>query len=124
MLTEETKEEIKRRFGKYPNKRSAVMDALRLAQRAGVGNVTKKDMEEVAGVLGMNPVEVNAIAAFYTMYNVKKLVGRHHIQVCKNISCSLLGAEHIIEHMEKKLRIKTGETTKNNKFTLSTVECL
>jgi len=81
-------------------------------------------MEEIAAILEMQPVEVNAAAAFYTMYNIDKPVGRNHIQVCRNISCSLMGAEHIITHLERALGIKTGETTPDHRFTLSTVECL
>jgi NADH-quinone oxidoreductase subunit E len=57
------------------------------------------------------------------MYN-RKPVGRYHVQICRNISCSLLGAEHLIEHVSKKLGVKPGETTPDGKFTLTAVECL
>jgi len=124
MITDEVKREIERRFAKYANKRSAVMDALMLVQRSSGGNLTKDDMVEVARLLDMRPVDVEAVSAFYSMYNVKRHVGRYHIQVCRNLTCSLLGAEHLIEHMEKRLNIKTGQTTPDDKFTLSTVECL
>ncbi|MBI5888167.1 MAG: NADH-quinone oxidoreductase subunit NuoE [Deltaproteobacteria bacterium] len=124
MLSENAKKDIQAALRKYPNRRSAVMDALRIAQADGGGSLTKGAMEEVAQILDMRPAEVNAAAAFYTMYNVKKPVGRYYIQVCRNISCSLLGAEHLIKHMEKTLGIKTGETTKDSKFTITTVECL
>lgn len=123
MLSERAKKEIEASLGKYPNKRSAVMDALRSAQK-DKGHITKDDMEGIASVLEMQAVEVNAMAAFYTMYMVDRPVGKYHIQVCRNISCSLLGAEHLIKHMEKVLGIKTGETTSDKKFSLSTVECL
>lgn len=124
MLSEKVKQEIEAALKKYPNKRSAVMDALRIAQHANAGHVTKEDMEEIAKLLEMKTIEVNSAATFYTMYNVAKPVGKYHIQVCRNISCSLMGAEHIIKHMERTLSIKTGETTSDGKFTLSTVECL
>ncbi|MBI5643399.1 MAG: NADH-quinone oxidoreductase subunit NuoE [Deltaproteobacteria bacterium] len=124
MLSENAKKEIEAALRKYPNKRSAVMDALRAAQKGCGGHLTKEDMDEVAAILEMQAVEVNAAAAFYTMYNIDKPVGRYHVQVCRNISCSLLGAEHLIKHMERTLNIKTGETTPDKKFTLSTVECL
>lgn len=124
MLSEEAKKEIEKALRKYPNKRSAVMDALRSAQKARGGHLEKSDMDEIAVILEMQAVEVNAAAAFYTMYNIDKPVGKYHIQVCRNISCSLMGAEHIIKHMERTLNIKTGETTADKKFTLSTVECL
>lgn len=123
MLTEKAKEEIREIQKKYPTKRSAAMDALKVAQRES-GAVSKGDMEEIASMLGMKAVEVHAVAAFYTMYNVKRPVGKYHVQVCRNLPCSLLGAEHLIGHMERTLKIKTGETTGDNRFTLSTVECL
>ena len=70
------------------------------------------------------PVEVQAVATFYTMYNVIEPMGRYHIQVCHNISCTLLGAENLLVHLEKVLGIKPGETTVDKKFSMSTVECL
>lgn len=124
MLSEQAKQEIQASLKKYPDKRSAVMDAVRIAQKENGGHVIKRDMEEIAAILEMQPVEVNAAAAFYTMYRIDRPVGRHHIQVCRNISCSLLGAEHIVKHLETTLGIKTGETTSDHRFTLSTVECL
>ncbi|MBI5492037.1 MAG: NADH-quinone oxidoreductase subunit NuoE [Deltaproteobacteria bacterium] len=123
MLSERAKKEIEAALRKYPNRKSAVMDALRAAQK-DKGHIAKDDMDEIASILEMRSVEVNAAAAFYTMYNVDRPVGKYHIQVCRNISCSLLGAEHLIKHMERALSIKTGETTPDKRFTLSTVECL
>ncbi|MFQ5441482.1 MAG: NADH-quinone oxidoreductase subunit NuoE [Thermodesulfobacteriota bacterium] len=124
MLTDKIKQEIEERVKKYRSRKSAVMDALMVVQRSTDGNLTKENMEDVAALLDIEPVTVNEVAAFYTMYNHRRHVGRYHIQVCRNITCSLLGAEHLIEHMEKVLKVKTGHTTKDNKFTLSTVECL
>ncbi|MEE9614285.1 MAG: NADH-quinone oxidoreductase subunit NuoE [Thermodesulfobacteriota bacterium] len=123
MLSEKVKKEIEGSLKKYPTPRSAVMDALRVAQEER-GHLTGEEMREIAGILGMEPVRVQAMGGFYSMYNVEKPVGRNHVQICRNISCSLLGAEHLISHMEKLLDIKTGETTGDKKFTLSTVECL
>ncbi len=124
MLSDKAKKEILEGLKKYHNRRSGVMDALRTAQRETGGHLTEEDMATIAGMLGMQAVEVNAAAAFYTMYRIKKPVGRFHIQVCRNISCSLLGAEHIIKFIEGRLGIRTGETTADKRFTLSTVECL
>lgn len=123
MLSDKAREEIVKSLNKYPNMKSAVMDALRVAQ-AEKGHVTKEDMEEIARILEIEPVEVNASAGFYSMYRVEKPTGKYHIQVCRNLSCSLLGAEHIIEHIGRKLGIETGSTTSDKLFTLSTVECL
>lgn len=124
MLSDKAKAEIRECLKKYANKRSACMDALRIAQAEASNNITKAAMEDIADMLGMNPAEVNAVATFYTMYNVKRPVGKYHIQVCRNLPCSLMGAEHLIKHMEDVLGIKTGATTPDNKFTLKTVECL
>jgi NADH-quinone oxidoreductase E subunit len=123
MFTEEMKSEIEGLFDMYADKRSAVMSALYIAQRER-GHITEDDMREIAELLDIQPVIVNEIGAFYTMYNVKKPVGKYHIQVCANLSCNLREAERIIAHLEKKLHVKVGETTSNKKFTLETVECL
>ncbi|HHL40401.1 MAG TPA: NADH-quinone oxidoreductase subunit NuoE [Deltaproteobacteria bacterium] len=123
MFSQEIVERIEAATRKYPNRKSATMEALRIAQSVK-GHLEEDDMREVARLLGVSPVDVLQVAAFYTMYNVRRPVGRYHIQVCRNISCSLLGAEHLIGHMERKLDIKLGGTTADGKFTLTTVECL
>ncbi|MBI5894425.1 MAG: NADH-quinone oxidoreductase subunit NuoE [Deltaproteobacteria bacterium] len=122
MLTDNTIENIKKALTKYPNKQSAAMDALRIVQEEA-GYLTEDALLQVADMLDMPPPELNEVATFYTMYN-KKPVGKHHIQVCTNVSCSLLGSEHIVEFLSRRLGIKKGETTLDKKFTLSEVECL
>ena len=122
MLSNKTIENIKKTIAKYPKKRSASMDALMIAQQE-CGYLTEEALREIASILDISTVQLNEIAAFYTMYN-KKPVGKYHVQVCTNVSCSLLGAEHIVEVLSKKLGTKKGETTPDNKFTLSEVECL
>ena len=122
MLSTKAIDEIKKATAKYPRRKSASMDALRIAQEE-CGHLTEGILREIASILDMPRVQLNEVAAFYTMYN-KKSVGRHHIQVCTNVSCSLLGAEHIVEFLSKKIGIKKGETTSDKKFTLSEVECL
>jgi len=123
MLSDSAKSEIKKLFERYASPKSACMVAMQIVQRE-VGHLTEEDMREIAAMLGINPIEVHEVGGFYTMYNVERPVGRHHVQVCRNLSCSLLGAEHIIGLIEKRLGIKTGGTTPDGKFTLSTVECL
>ncbi len=116
------KEKVEEIAGRYPEKRSALLPALFLAQKK-YGYLTKEAMEEVASILGLSPVQVYEVATFYTMFN-KKPVGKFHVQVCTNVSCSLLGSEKIVKCLEKKLNIKAGETTRNKLFTLTEVECL
>ena len=122
MLSITAIENIKKTLGKYPNKRSASMDALRIAQK-DCGYLTEDILKQVALILNIPKIQLNEVATFYTMYN-KKPVGKYHIQVCTNVSCSLLGAEHIVEFLSKRLGIKKGETTSDKKFSLSEVECL
>ena len=125
MLTEKMIEKIHALEGKYPDKRSLVMGAMWEVQRARGWKLTKTDLEDIAKILDISPVEVQAAASFYTMYNVvEEIGGRYHIQVCQNISCTLLGAENLLEHIEKTLAIKPGEITADKRFSLSTVECL
>ncbi|RJQ63326.1 MAG: NAD(P)H-dependent oxidoreductase subunit E [Desulfobacteraceae bacterium] len=130
MLTEKSIEKIRALENRYPDKRSLVIAALWAVQREGGGNLTEQDLKEVAGVLDLAPVEVQAVATFYSMYNLiepyktGEPAGRYHIQVCRSISCSLLDSEVIIEHLEKTLHIKIGETTPDGKFSLTVVECL
>lgn len=122
ILSVETLKKIEEVQKKYPTKRSAVLPSLYLAQ-AEQGYVTKEAMTEIAELLSVPPIQVYESATFYTMYN-KKPVGRNHIQVCTNLSCSLLGAEHIVEYISKKIGVSKGQTTEDKRFTLSTVECL
>ena len=94
----------------------------RLAQEE-FGYVSSDVMEFVAKLLDVPVARVRGVATFYTMYD-KKPVGKYHIQVCQNLTCSLMGAESIISYLERKLGIKVGETTDDKRFTLSRVECL
>ena len=122
MLSEGAVREINDLTGNYANKRSAVMPALFVVQREYC-YVNEEGMREVANILGLRPVQVFEMATFYTMYN-KKPVGKYHIQVCTNISCSLLGADHIMDFLSQRLGVKVKETTPDKMFTLSAVECL
>ena len=123
MLSEQAKAEIAKLKAQYPDARSVLMPALTLAQKENKGWLSLAVMEEVAAFLDIPAAEVRSVVTFYTMYNPKP-VGKHHIQVCTNLSCSLLGAEHIVDYLRKKLNIAPGETTRDSRFTLSTVQCL
>ncbi|HQR31869.1 MAG TPA: NADH-quinone oxidoreductase subunit NuoE [Blastocatellia bacterium] len=106
----------------YPVKRSAVLPALYLAQEEH-GYVTDEDVKYIAQRLDMRVNEVEEVVTFYTMYS-RKPVGKYKLQVCRTLSCALLGAEKIAEHIEHKLDVGIGGTTKDGKFTLMEVECL
>jgi NADH-quinone oxidoreductase subunit E len=122
VLSENAKAEIKQFKGKYPDPKSALLTALHVAQREH-GWLSPEVMRDVAEVMELPPTEVASVTSFYTMFN-RQPVGENLVQVCTNISCSLLGAEHIVEYLKNKLGIDLGETTPDNKFTLVTVECL
>jgi NADH-quinone oxidoreductase E subunit len=107
---------------KLGDKEAALIPVLYVAQDE-FGWLSSEAMDCVAELLELPPPRVYGVATFYTMFN-KKPVGKYHLQVCTNLSCSLLGAEHVVEYISRKLGIGVGETTTDNKFTLSTVECL
>lgn len=123
MLSEESKSEIQRIRDEYPDPQSALLPALYLAQRDYGGWLPQEAFDEVAHAMDLPATQVAAAASFYTMLN-QKPVGRHVVQVCTNISCSLLGAEHLLQYVGRKLGIEPGETTPDGKFTLLEVECL
>jgi NADH-quinone oxidoreductase subunit E len=123
VLSEQSKREIQKIRDEYPDPQSALLPALYLAQQDHGGWLPEQAFDEVAEVMGLPPTQVAAVATFYTMLN-KKPVGQHLIQVCTNISCSLLGAEHLLSYISRKLGIGVGETTADGKFTLLEVECL
>lgn len=106
----------------YPNKRAAILPTFWLAQEE-FGYLSPEVMEYVAQLLDLSPAYVAAVASFYTMFD-KEPKGKFHLQVCTNLSCTLLGAEHIVECLEQKLGVKLGETTPDKRFSLSEVECL
>ncbi len=122
VLSKETVERIKAEFPKYPDKRSLTLPALRIAQE-DIGYVSEPAMIDIADLLDLTPIQVYEVATFYSQYNMKP-VGKFLIQVCKTLSCALVGAGSIIEYLQKKLGIGIGETTEDGCFTLKVVECL
>lgn len=111
-------------IAKYPadQKQSAVMSALRIVQEEH-NHLTTELMDAVADYLEMSPIAVYEVASFYTMYEYKP-VGTHLVNVCTNISCMLRDSAGVVDHLQKKLGIKLGETTDDGRFTLRSVECL
>jgi len=106
----------------YPDKRAALLPALYLAQKE-FGYLSQEAMQYVAGLLELTPAYVYGVSTFYTMYN-KEPVGKYLVQVCTNLPCALMGAEHVVDYLSQKLGVKAGETTPDKKFTLLRVECL
>jgi len=87
------------------------------------GYVADEDIEQLAAYLGVPQIQIEEVLSFYTQFR-RKPIGRWHLQLCHNVSCSMNGAENVLAHVEGKLGIKPGETTPDGRYTLSTVECL
>jgi NADH-quinone oxidoreductase subunit E len=116
---------VQKLMSRYPNgkQKSALLPVLHVAQAEFDGWLSPEAMDYVAEVLQITPIEVYEVASFYSMYNLKP-VGKCVLEVCRTSSCWLMGSEDIVKHLEKKLGIQDGETTKDGQFTLKTVECL
>jgi NADH-quinone oxidoreductase subunit E len=126
LLSEHTRHEIDGWVARFPEgkQRSAVIAALRAAQHQNNGFLTSELMDAVAAYLSLPAIQVYEVASFYSMFETKP-VGRLHISVCTNIACMLCGSDRIVAHIEKKLGIKTGESTPDLKFYLKREEeCL
>ncbi|MBA3717076.1 MAG: NAD(P)H-dependent oxidoreductase subunit E [Actinobacteria bacterium] len=106
----------------YPESRSAVLPALRLAQEQHEGWLPPEALREVADALDLAPAQVEAVASFYDMFHLEP-VGRHLVEVCTNLSCALVGAQQVLEAFEQELGVRPGETTEDSTVTLRAVEC-
>jgi NADH-quinone oxidoreductase subunit E len=113
--------EIQKVARQYPESKSAILPALRLAQEE-YGWLSREAFEEVADALDLTPAYCMSVASFYDMYHLEP-VGTHTIEVCTNISCALVGAQRTLEAFERELGIRPGETTPDGEVTLRTVEC-
>jgi NADH-quinone oxidoreductase subunit E len=122
MLSKKTKEAIEKLQKSYPEKRSALIPALHLAQ-SEVGYLPLEIQKEVAALFGIDQTEVHALVTFYDMF-FDKPVGKHIIHVCKNVSCMLRGCDGLMTKLCAKLNIKPGETTADGEFTVIASECL
>ena len=114
-------DEIQEIAARYPQRRSAVMPALRLAQER-YGWLPPDAFREVADALDLTPAYCKAVASFYDMFHLEP-VGRHMIEVCTNVSCALVGAQQVLEAFQEALGVHAGETTEDGELTLRTIEC-
>ncbi|ABK46116.1 NADH dehydrogenase subunit E [Magnetococcus marinus MC-1] len=124
-FSQEALKKVETIYNRYPadKRQSALLPVLDLAQREFGGWLSRASMDYVAELMGLAPIRVYEVATFYTMYNLKP-VGKHHVQVCTNISCWLCGSDGIGEAVKQRLEIEYGQTTEDGNFTLSEVECL
>ena len=115
-------DEIRAEAAQYPDERSAVLPALRLAQER-YGWLPSAAFREVADALDVTPAYCQSVASFYDMFHLVP-VGRRLVEVCTNICCGLEGAQGVLEALEAELGVRVGETTDDGEFTLRAVECL
>ena len=115
-------ERVEQIFSQYPDKKSATLPLLHLAQSQH-GYISNSVIDTIADLVDCHPAIVMDCVSFYTMLYTKPQ-GRHIIQVCQTLSCSLNGADALVDHVMDKYEIKPGETTADDRFTLMKVECL
>ena len=115
-------DEIRRVAEQYPESRSAILPALRIAQERHGGWLPPEAFREVGEALGLTPAYCKAVASFYDMLHLAP-VGRHLIEVCTNVSCALVGAQQVLEAFEGELGVAPGETTEDGAVTLRAIEC-
>jgi NADH-quinone oxidoreductase E subunit len=122
VLSQALRDRIAKRALRYPVPSAALLPALHGAQ-AELGWISAEAEAEVAGLLGLRPIEVREAVTFYTMFR-RRPSGRHHLQVCRNLSCTLRGSEAVLERLKLRLGIGPGQTTPDGRVTLTEVECL
>ncbi|MDQ7015206.1 MAG: NAD(P)H-dependent oxidoreductase subunit E [Gammaproteobacteria bacterium] len=126
LLSAHAREEIDGWVARYPKeqKRSALLSALQIVQHENQGYLTTELMDAVALYLEQDKIAVYEVASFYSMYELEP-VARNSVSICDNISCMLMGSETIINHVERKLGIKIGESTEDGRiFLKKEEECL
>jgi NADH-quinone oxidoreductase subunit E len=114
--------EIEKVAKQYPESRSAVLPALRLAQEE-YGWLSREALEQVGEALDLTPAYCMSIASFYDMFHLEP-VGTHTVEVCTNVCCGLVNAQAVLEAFERELGIAPGETTADGSVTLRAAECL
>jgi len=114
--------EVRRLQSLYPHRRGALLPVLHLAQDT-FGHISLEVEEYVATLFDLSPAHVHEVVTFYTLF-FREPKGRHVVSVCQNLSCHLMGAKTIIDHLKQRLGIEVGETTADGRVTLLAVECL
>lgn len=121
-FNQEELERVDTIISKYPEKKSALMPVLWLAQKKW-GWISKDVMKYIANLLDLSFAHVEGVATFYTMY-FKKPMGKFHLQICTNVSCMLRDGDSIYRYVSDKLSIGNMETTTDGQFSLEEVECM
>jgi NADH-quinone oxidoreductase E subunit len=116
-------DEIRKVAQQYPESRSAILPALRIAQDRHDGWLPREAIEQVAEALDLTPAYCMSVATFYDMFQLEP-VGRHTVEVCTNVCCGLVNAQAVLEAFERELGVEPGGTTADGEITLRAVECL
>lgn len=122
MLTAEEINEIEGEAVRYPRRDAVSIDALKIVQRHR-GWISDESLSDIAGHLGMSAADLDGIATFYNLI-YRSPVGRHVISVCDSVSCWIMGAEQLCGHLQQRLGIGFGQTTRDDRFTLLPTVCL
>ena len=120
-ISDTTRAELQQLADRYPQSRSALLPMLHLVQSAE-GEVSTDGIAACAEVLDITPAEVTAVATFYTMYKHRP-VGTHHIGVCVNTMCGLLGGDAVYDALSERLGATHDQMTADGKFWLERIEC-
>ena len=121
-FTSSNKAKVDELLAQYETKQAALLPLLHLVQEQQ-GHVSPEAEETVAATLGLPLIKVREVTSFYTLYE-KKPCGKTPIRFCRNLSCTLLGANDLLAYVKKKLKIDVGESTSDGKYRLDSVECL
>jgi NADH-quinone oxidoreductase subunit E len=120
-ISERTRVQLEELVARYPRPRSALMPMLHLMQSID-GEVTPEGIEACADMAGVSPAEATAVASFYTMY-VRRPGGKHHIGVCTNTLCGLLGGDAVYDALSERLGIGHNDVSADGEFSLERIEC-
>jgi len=121
-FSEEAKKKYERILKRYPEKRAALLPVLGLAQRE-FGWISDEVAEYVGGLMDYPPSDVLSVASFYTLLR-KEPVGKYHMEVCRNVSCWLMGANSCMDEIKTRLGVEAEDITSDGKFSWNFTECL
>lgn len=121
-FTDSERKEIEKLRKRYPESRSLVLPLMWMLQKRD-GYISDDAVHLIAGELDIPPIWVEEVRSWYSMFSRDK-EGTFVLEICNNLSCSLMGSQDIIDYICDKLKIKVGETTKDGTFTVKTAECL
>ncbi|HWN99307.1 MAG TPA: NAD(P)H-dependent oxidoreductase subunit E [Blastocatellia bacterium] len=122
-FSEDAKQRYKRILSHYPDKRAALVPVLALAQREFGGWISQEAAEYVGKLMGYPPSDVLSVATFYTLLHTKP-VGKYHLEICRNVSCWLMGANECMDEAKRVLGVRAEQITADGKFSWNFTECL